>query len=54
MAILPTPEQVKALRMPGKLPALRTLRVVYSNDDRIIEVTEMVKASHLYAVEYEF
>ena len=53
-AILPTPEQVKALRMPGKLPALRTFRVVYSTDDRIIEVTEMVKASHLYVVEYEF
>lgn len=52
-ARLPTPEQVQLLELPGKLPVLRTLRVVYSGD-RVIEVTVMVKASHLYEVVYEF
>jgi GntR family transcriptional regulator len=51
---LPTPEQAKALALPGKLPVLRTLRVVYSQDDRVVEVTVMVKAGHLYEVQYEF
>lgn len=51
--LLPTPEMVLLLNMPSKLPTLRTLRVVYSGE-RIIEVTEMVKAGHLYKVRYRF
>jgi GntR family transcriptional regulator len=54
MAIQPTPDQYEALQMPTKIPVLRTLRAVYSTDDRIIEVTEMVKAGHLYKLRYEF
>jgi GntR family transcriptional regulator len=53
-ARIPTPEQVKALKSPTKLPILRTLRVVHSNDDRVIEVTVMAKAGHLYELQYEF
>lgn len=53
-ARLPTPEQVKALKSPTKLPILRTLRVTYSTDNRVIEVTIMAKAGHLYELQYDF
>ncbi|MEU6233830.1 GntR family transcriptional regulator [Kitasatospora sp. NPDC047058] len=50
----PTPEQGVHLKMPvGELPVLRTFRTVYSDDDRVIEVTVMAKAGHLYELEYE-
>lgn len=53
-ARVPTPEQYEALQLPGELPVLRTFRVVYSNDDRPIEATVMVKAGHLYELQYDF
>lgn len=53
-AMQPTPEQYVALRMPSKIPVLRTLRQTLSIDDRVIEVTEMAKAGHLYELRYEF
>ncbi|QMU79113.1 GntR family transcriptional regulator [Streptacidiphilus sp. PB12-B1b] len=53
-ARVPTQQQYEALRLPSDLPVLRTLRVVYSVGDRPIEVTVMVKASHLYELQYEF
>ncbi len=49
-----TQEQYRLLRLPGDLPVLRTLRVVFSDDERPIEATVMVKAGHLYEVQYEF
>ncbi|MFJ2769672.1 GntR family transcriptional regulator [Streptomyces sp. NPDC087300] len=53
-ARIPTREQYVALGLPGSLPVLRTLRVVYSDNDRPIEATVMVKAGHLYELQYEF
>lgn len=53
-AVQPTPEQYVALRMPTKIPVLRTLRQTLSVEDRVIEVTEMAKAGHLYELRYEF
>ncbi|MEV0633583.1 GntR family transcriptional regulator [Streptomyces sp. NPDC050619] len=53
-ARIPTQEQYQALSLPSDLPVLRTLRVVYSDDDRPIEATVMVKAGHLYELQYEF
>ncbi|MFD4138480.1 GntR family transcriptional regulator [Streptomyces sp. NPDC058572] len=53
-ARVPTQEQYRALQLPSDLPVLRTLRVVYSDHDRPIEATVMVKAGHLYEVQYEF
>lgn len=50
----PTPQQQKALRMPTKLPVLRQFRVTYSVDDRPIQAEFMIKAGHLYELEYEF
>ncbi|MER5550172.1 GntR family transcriptional regulator [Streptomyces sp. NPDC002793] len=49
-----TQEQYGLLRLPGDLPVLRTLRVVFSDHDRPVEATVMVKAGHLYEVQYEF
>ncbi|MFD0022400.1 GntR family transcriptional regulator [Streptomyces sp. NPDC058382] len=53
-ARVPTQDQYEALRLPGDLPVLRTLRVVYTDDERPIEATVMVKAGHLYELQYEF
>ncbi|MFD5880988.1 GntR family transcriptional regulator [Streptomyces yangpuensis] len=53
-ARIATQEQYAALRLPGDLPVLRTLRTVYGDGDRPIEVTVMVKAGHLYELSYEF
>lgn len=53
-ARVPTQDQHQALRLPGGLPVLRTLRVVYSEAERPIEATVMVKAGHLHEVRYEF
>lgn len=52
-ARVPTQEQYVALELPSQLPILRTFRVVFSDDDRVIEVTEMAKAGHLYELEYQ-
>lgn len=53
-ARIPTQAQYRALRLPGDLPVLRTLRVVLDEGGRPVEVTVMVKAGHLYEIEYEF
>ncbi|MER6198905.1 GntR family transcriptional regulator [Streptomyces sp. NPDC001586] len=49
-----TQEQYTALRLPGELPVLRTLRTIYGESDRPVEVTVMIKAGHLYELRYEF
>ncbi|MFD3802672.1 GntR family transcriptional regulator [Streptomyces sp. NPDC058611] len=53
-ARIATQEQYAALRLPGDLPVLRTLRTVCDGDHRPVEVTVMVKAGHLYELQYEF
>ncbi|MFC4331689.1 GntR family transcriptional regulator [Streptomyces andamanensis] len=53
-ARVPTQEQFQALALPSDLPVLRTLRVVFSDDDFPVEATVMVKAGHLYELQYEF
>ncbi|KOG65679.1 GntR family transcriptional regulator [Streptomyces griseoflavus] len=53
-ARVPTQEQYAALQLPGDLPVLRTLRVVYGEGERPIEVSVMAKAGHLYELQYEF
>lgn len=53
-ACIATQEQYEALELPSDLPILRTFRVVFSNEDRVIEVTEMAKAGHLYELQYEY
>ncbi|MEU3712803.1 GntR family transcriptional regulator [Streptomyces catenulae] len=53
-ARIPTQEQYEALKLPGHLPVLRTLRTVHSADGRPVEATVMIKAGHLYELRYEF
>lgn len=53
-ARLPTREQYAALKMPTRLPVLRTFRVTYSHDGKPIEVSIMAKAGHLYELQYDF
>lgn len=53
-ARVPTQEEFNALRLPSGLPVLRTLRTLYSDDERPVEVAVMAKAGHLYELQYEF
>ncbi|WP_439900445.1 GntR family transcriptional regulator [Streptomyces mirabilis] len=53
-ARVPTQEQYQALQLPSDLPVLRTLRVVYGDDERPVEASVLVKAGHLYELRYEF
>lgn len=53
-ARVPTQEQYQLLQLPSEMPVLHTLRVVLSHDDLPVEVTTMVKAGHLYEIQYEF
>lgn len=53
-ARVPTQEQYRALRLTSGTPVLRTLRIVHSESERPVEATVMVKAGHLYEVQYEF
>ncbi|MEU6647663.1 UTRA domain-containing protein [Saccharomonospora sp. NPDC046836] len=53
-ARVPTQEEHRLLRLPTGLPVLRTLRVAFSADGRPVEATVMVKAGHLYELEYGF
>ncbi|MDJ0340474.1 GntR family transcriptional regulator [Streptomyces sp. H10-C2] len=48
----PTTEEFTALELPAEVCVLRTFRVVYSDEARPIEVSVMVKAGHLYELEY--
>ncbi|WP_189383228.1 GntR family transcriptional regulator [Streptosporangium nondiastaticum] len=53
-ARVPTQEEYSALQLPSSLPVLRTLRVLYSDDERPVEAAVMAKAGHLYELQYEF
>jgi GntR family transcriptional regulator len=53
MARLATVEEFTALQLPEDMPVLRQLRVVYSDGQRPIEVTVMIKAGQKYQVQYE-
>lgn len=53
-ARIPTQGQAQALHLTSSTPVLRTLRVVHGDGDGPVEVTVMVKAAHLYELQYEF
>lgn len=48
----PTPDEYVLLQLPAGVPILRTFRVVYADDHRPVEATVMVKAGHLYELQY--
>lgn len=53
-ARVPTQEQYAALRLPTDLPVLRTFRVVLDDAGLPVEASILVKAGHLYELEYAF
>ncbi|MCZ4103117.1 GntR family transcriptional regulator [Streptomyces sp. So13.3] len=48
----PTSEEFTVLELPAEVCVLRTFRVVHSDGGRPIEASVMVKAGHLYELEY--
>ncbi|MEU6053111.1 GntR family transcriptional regulator [Streptomyces xanthochromogenes] len=49
---IPTQEEAVALELPKDMPVMLTFRVVYSDDDRPIEVSLLAKAAHRYRMRY--
>ncbi|MFK8844721.1 GntR family transcriptional regulator [Streptomyces sp. Ac-502] len=47
-----TQEEHKHLELPGDVAVLEIFRVVYSDNQRPIEVTELIKPGHLYKMGY--
>ncbi|MET7706116.1 GntR family transcriptional regulator [Micromonospora sp. NPDC005413] len=52
-ARMPTAEEVEALALPPYVPVLRQLRVIHSEGDRPVEVSVLVKGSHLHELRYQ-
>ena len=52
-ARMPTPEEVKALRLSGGIPVLTVVRVAYDADDVAVEVCDTVMSSAHYLLSYE-
>jgi GntR family transcriptional regulator len=50
-ARMPTTEEVDLLELPN-VPVIRQFRVVYSDGDRPVEASILVKGSHLYELAY--
>ncbi len=48
---MPTPEEVTLLELPD-VPVMRQFRVIYSDDQRPVEASVMIKGSHLYELLY--
>jgi GntR family transcriptional regulator len=49
---IPTEEEVVALELPKDMPVMLTFRVVYSDNERPIEVSLLAKAAHRYRMRY--
>ena len=52
-ARLATVEEFVALKLPEDMPVLRQFRVVYTDSDRPVEATIMIKASQQYEIAYD-
>ncbi|MGQ0777477.1 MAG: GntR family transcriptional regulator, partial [Pseudonocardiales bacterium] len=51
-ARLPTTEELEGLALPDDVPVMRQFRVIYSDDDRPVEVSILIKPAHLYELAY--
>ncbi|MBG6139707.1 GntR family transcriptional regulator [Longispora fulva] len=49
---LPTSEEFVALELPDDVPVLRTFRIVFTVERRPIEASVLVKAGHVFELEY--
>ncbi|MEV0155342.1 GntR family transcriptional regulator [Micromonospora sp. NPDC050686] len=52
-ARMPTTEEVEALALPPYVPVLRQLRVIYAEAEQPVEVSVLVKGSHLHELRYD-
>jgi GntR family transcriptional regulator len=50
-ARMPTPEETRILELPD-VPVIRQFRVIYTDDDRPVEVSDLIKGGHLYELQY--
>ncbi|WP_207947164.1 GntR family transcriptional regulator, partial [Actinomadura sp. 7K507] len=50
-ARMPTTEEAELLSLPN-VPVIRQFRVVYTDGDRPVEVSILIKGSHLYELQY--
>jgi GntR family transcriptional regulator len=48
---MPTTEEVRSLDLPN-VPVIRQFRVIYSDDERPVEVSVLIKGGHLYELLY--
>jgi GntR family transcriptional regulator len=48
----PTMEEVETLDLPDGTPVIRQLRVVYSDNERPVEASVLIKGAHLYELLY--
>ncbi|MFI7700148.1 GntR family transcriptional regulator [Nonomuraea sp. NPDC049480] len=48
----PTPNEVEGLDLPADVPVFRQFRVVYSDRQRPVEVSILIKGGHLYELSY--
>lgn len=48
----PTTEELEGLGLPDDVPVIRQLRVIYSDDDRPVEVSVLIKGAHRYELLY--
>lgn len=48
----PTESEVQALDLPMDVPVFRQFRVIYSDGDRPVEVSVLIKGGHLYELSY--
>lgn len=48
----PTTEEAEELNMPAEVPVIRQFRVIYSYNARPVEVSVIIKPSHLYELRY--
>ncbi|MFJ8578964.1 GntR family transcriptional regulator [Micromonospora sp. NPDC093277] len=52
-ARMPTPDEVEMLNLPPYVPVIRQHRVIYAASGRPVEVSVLVKGSHLHELRYE-
>lgn len=48
---MPTSDEVRLLDLPG-VPVIRQFRVIYTDGDRPVEVSSLIKGGHLYELRY--
>ncbi|MDF5758772.1 GntR family transcriptional regulator [Spongiactinospora sp. TRM90649] len=49
---VPTTEEAEILEIPDGVPVLRQFRTIFSEDDRPVEVSVLIKPGHLYELTY--